>query len=52
MSALRKACLVHGKSSCITQNSLHPFFGGGFLSFASVEKGGLDEGDVLMHHSK
>jgi hypothetical protein len=23
-----------------------------FFSFASVEKGGLDEGDVLMHHSK
>jgi len=29
-----------------------PFFGGGFLSFASVEKPGLDERDVLMHHSK
>ena len=35
MSALRIESHVHGKSWCITQNSLHPFFGGGFLSFAS-----------------
>ena len=31
MSALRKACQVPCKSWCITQNSLHPFFGGGFF---------------------
>ena len=35
MSALRLACQVSCKSWCITQNSLHPFFGRGFLSFAS-----------------
>ena len=35
MLALRKACQVPRKSWCIAPNSLHPFFGGGFLSFAS-----------------
>ena len=35
MPALRVESLVHGKSWCITLNSLHPFFGGVFLSFAS-----------------